>query len=450
MHPSTCDGDMSCPRFCIPCCYCCLVCCPCTQRCFAEKTIVSSRRKSYVEYARRPSYTPTPLDSSAWPTKDQRVPIDQVLADTPDTSRYHQYGMDELSPPVTEQPRFLQGSPVRRLAAARRRQSQPVLAGNRLIKSQPASPMLGRRVSHPALRPGSQPPGGAMSTSPVHIPEQPSPGDSTTSSLHPEAMRGRRRSVQMASLHQDFYSESSDDETSMIEEEDEEEGDFSHATASDYETSVTSEEEDDIVDVWDGSSAMKPLLSTHAKQAPKHSSTIPQIVVTEPFEIGPNPTLQFSIYFDFKRHTLIVHLQKAFNLPVREIDKDTVHAFVIIYLLPNRETDRETYESRVIQNTRNPNFDEMFQFPRLKKEVARKQTLVFRIYHQCGPKHNILIGGVLQPLEGVDFHGKTLRKRIVEDVEECQVRSILHCNAIICMVRCTCLISLVIWVEFHM
>jgi hypothetical protein len=165
---------------------------------------------------------------------------------------------------------------------------------------------------------------------------------------------------------------------------------------------------------------------TAHKKPPKHSATIPQIVVTEPFEIGPNPTLQFSLYYDFKRRTLIVHLQKAFNLPVREIDKDTCDAFVIVYLLPNRETDRETYESSVMQNTLNPNFDEIFQFPRLKPEVARQQTLVFRIYHQCGPKHNILIGGVLQPLEEVDFHGKTIRKRIVEDVEECQVSCLLN------------------------
>ena len=223
----------------------------------------------------------------------------------------------------------------------------------------------------------------------------------------------------MASLHQDFYSES--EEGSSSAEEDERAEVFSHhdVTASDYETSATSEEED--ADSF-GSSASVPLLphpTSHPK--PKHSSTIPHIIVTEPFEIGPDPTLQFSLYYDFKRRTLIVHLQKAFNLPVREIDKDTSHTFVIIYLLPNRETDRETYESSVVHNTLNPNFDEMFQFPRLKQEVARKQTLVFRIYHQCGPKHNILIGGVLEPLEGVDFHGKTIRKRIVEDVEEHQV-----------------------------
>ena len=402
---------MSCPGFCVPCCYCCLVCCPCTQRCFAEKT----RRKSYVEYGRRPSHTPEPLDSSRWPTKDQRVPISHVFADTPDTSRFHQYGMDS---PITQQPRLM-GSPVRsrRLAASPRRQSQPVLAGMRLIKSQPSSPMLGRRVSQPVLRQGSQPPG---STAVSPLSGQLSPVDG--SPLHGAAMRGRRRSVQMASLHQDFYSES--EESSTLEEvEEEEEGLYSHTdiTASDYETSVTSEEEEeDLVSVWEDRSASKPLLPVHPNP-PRRSSTIPQIVVTEPFDIGPNPTLQFSLYYDFKRRTLIVHLQKAFNLPAREIDSDTCHAFVIVYLLPNRETDRETYESRVVQNTLNPNFDEMFQFPRLKTETARQQTLVFRIYHQCGPKHNILIGGVLQPLEEVDFHGKTLRKRIVEDVEECQV-----------------------------
>lgn len=215
--------------------------------------------------------------------------------------------------------------------------------------------------------------------------------------------------------------------------EDEEDGLYygsrTDIAASDYETSVTSDGEDE--EGWEEPSASQPLLSSLPERStpsarkpspPKHSSTIPQIVVTEPFDIGPNPTLQFSIYYDFKRRTLIVHLQKGFNLPPRQIDTEQCNPFVIVYLLPNRETDRETYESRVIHNTFNPNFDEMFQFPRLKESAARKQTLVFRIYHQVGPKHNILVGGVLQPLEGVDFHGKTLRNRIIEDVEEGQVR----------------------------
>ena len=425
---------MSCPAFCLPCCYCCFQCCSCTERCFSEKTLYQSRRRKssmYVEYTRRVSQTPEALDSSLWPTKDQRVPISQVLGDPVDTSRYAQYGMDELSP-VTQQPRLgMHGgsaSPIHLSPAKRaiRRQSQPniLLGGERQIKSHSASPVMSRRVSQPVIRRGSQPP------SPAHSAVSPLGGESTP-------QHGRRRSVQMTSLHQDFYSDSEEEGSTLdeIEEEEEEEegvlGSRADITASDYETSVTSEEEeeeDEDGSVWDESGVSRPLLSPSAslskkkaRPPPKHSATIPQILVTEPFEIGPNPTLQFAIYYDFKRHTLIVHLQKGFNLPARQIDCDTCNSFVVIYLLPNRETDRETYESRVMQNTLNPNFDEMFQFPRLKQEMARKQTLVFRIYHQCGPQHNILIGGVLQPLEGVDFHGKTLRNRIIEDVDECQV-----------------------------
>ena len=366
-----------------------------------------------MEYGRRGSYTPDAVDSSEWPTKDQRVPISQVLGDPIDTSRFHQYGMDELIPsPITQQPR-LHGSPARRLAAAKRRQSQPnITAANRIMKCQSTSPVLGRRVSTPVIRHGSQPPPAAAS------PGQLSPHNS--SPQHGSAMGGRRRSIQMVSLHEDFYSESEESQSTLEEEEEDEErgGFYSPGTASDYETSVTSEEDEEIA-------SSRPLLSS-LSSLPPHTpgqtpSNIPQIVVTEPFEIGPNPTLQFAIYYDFKRKTLILHLQKGFNLPARQIDSDKCNAFVVIYLLPNRETDRETYESNVVPNTLNPNFDEMFQFPRLRLEIARQQTLVFRIYHQVGPKHNILIGGVLQPLEDCDFHGKTLRNRIVEDVEECQV-----------------------------
>ena len=382
----------------------------------------------YVEYGgRHTSHTPEALDSSLWPTKDLRVPISQVLGEPVDTSRYAQYGMDELSP-VTQQPRLspVHLSPAKRAAAAAaRRQSQPNIlpGGDRLVKAQSASPIMGRRVSQPVIRQTSQQPYASPAHSAISA-----LGDGTP-------QRGRRRSVQMTSLHQDFYSDS-EEEGSLLDEIEEEEGVLSmrtDITASDYETSVTSneeeEEEEDDVSLWEDAGVSRPLLSLPSGSAvrekkpcpPKHSSTIPQIVVTEPFEIGPNPTLQFSIYYDRKRRTLIVHLQKGFNLPARQIDSDICNPFVIVYLLPNRETDRETYESRVMHNTFNPNFDEMFQFPRLKEEVARQQTLVFRIYHQCGPQHNILIGGVLQPLEGVDFSGKTLRNRIIEDVEESQV-----------------------------
>lgn len=419
---------MSCPAFCVPCCYCCFQCCPCTERCFSEKALYESRRRKtslYVEYGgRRQSQTPEALDSSQWPTKDQRVPISQVFADPVDTSRFCQYGMDELTP-VTQQPRIL-GSPGTRSPARKakgRRQSQPDFPGTRMQKCMSSSPIMGRRVSQPVIRHGSQPPLGSLATSPAHTSDQLSPLDGGSPLHGPPGMRGRRRSVQMASLHEDFYSDSEDDCSSTLDEIDEEIRSRTDITASDYETSHTSEEEDD--GTWDGSAATRPLLSLpdslrRKTQLPERSSTIPQIVVTEPFEIGPNPTLQFSIYYDFKRRTLIVHLQKGFNFPLRQIDSDTCNPFVIVYLLPNRETDRETYESSVAQNTINPNFDEMFQFPRLKPDAARKQTLVFRIYHQVGPKHNILIGGVLQQLEGVDFHGKTLRNRIVEDVEDYQ------------------------------
>ena len=297
---------------------------------------------------------------------------------------------------------------------------------------------MGRRVSQPfVLHQGNIPPLVTGLVSPSHSGQLSLSGDG--SPQHASEMRGRRRSIQMAALHQDFYSESEEETSSLDEIEERDEEYFSSRpdnTPSDYETSITSDE-DGEGSVWgDDHGVSQPLLSLHESDQrqkpdpPKRSSTIPQIVVTEPFDIGPNPTLQFSIYYDFKRRTLIVHLQKGFNLPARQIDSDTCNAFVIVYLLPNRETDRETYESRVVQNTPNPNFDEMFQFLRLKPDVARKQTLVFRIYHQCGPKHNILIGGVLQSLEDVNFHGKTLRNRIIEDVEEsqvCVIIALLNC-----------------------
>ena len=250
----------------------------------------------------------------------------------------------------------------------------------------------------------------------------------------------------MASLHEDFYSDSSSMETddgSVILP--------GTAFIEDYETSVTStedgegdeydEEDEEEEGLWGVSQASPLLPKAYAKS--KHLSAIPHIVVTEPFEIGPDPTLQFSLYYDKRRKTLIVHLQKAFNLPVKDTQKETTNAFVIIYLLPNRETDRETYESRVVHNTRNPNFDEMFQFPRLKQDVARKQSLILRIYHQHAPKYNTIIGGVLQPLESENFQGKTIRKKIVEDLEEHQVCVCVYVCVCVCV--CVCVWCVCVW-----
>ena len=378
---------MNCPQFCLP---CCCYCCPCAQK-WSHTYKKSAKKISFVEYGQVGSHSPESEPESP-ADREESPDFDQVL--------------QELSA-ITQEPTRARDY-VPKARGRMRRISQPILprtnprTGGVLVhsQSQPGSPFISRARRSPT---SPQP------LSPLY---GPSPRGSP--------LADRRRSVQMASLHQDFYSDSN----SSTDSEEVEVLPPTDVFPSDYETSITSEgEELEESDQFSGASL--PLLPKRLSQPRDSTSSIPQIIVTEPFEIGTDPLLQFSLYYDFKRTTLIVHLQKAFNLSPRDPETNTCNPFVIVYLLPNREADCKTYETRVVHNTLNPSFDEMFQYPQLNQWVARQQTLVCRIYHHCGTKQNIVIGGVLQPLENADFHGKTIRKKIAEDFEEFQVRSFI-------------------------
>jgi len=89
------------------------------------------------------------------------------------------------------------------------------------------------------------------------------------------------------------------------------------------------------------------------------------------------PTIQYSLYYDIQRNVLAVHLQQIYNLPVQRKTKnlDTV---VTLYLTPHKE---EVFESKVVQRSLNPLFNQHFEFsgqPGL--ELIKKKVLIFKIF----------------------------------------------------------------------
>ena len=113
--------------------------------------------------------------------------------------------------------------------------------------------------------------------------------------------------------------------------------------------------------------------------------------------------IYFSLRFDQSK--LIVRLKSAKDLP-NEFSK--CDPFVVLHLEPNRE---ETFQSKVIKNTRSPNFGQTFRFEGMSVECIKLQTLVLRIYNHAF--NNKTIGKVCFPLdEAVEFSGAVMRMRI--------------------------------------
>jgi len=93
------------------------------------------------------------------------------------------------------------------------------------------------------------------------------------------------------------------------------------------------------------------------------------------------PTLEFSLLYDSHKNLLTVHLQRAYNLE-SSTDSSRCTTSVVLYLLPNK---LEVFESPVIQNCLNPEYNKFFIFSGLTgSEAVRKQTLVFRILEHTG------------------------------------------------------------------
>lgn len=143
-----------------------------------------------------------------------------------------------------------------------------------------------------------------------------------------------------------------------------------------------------------------------------------------PFE----PTVFFSLYFDFQRRALTVHLQSASGLkclvkPSKKsgLTMDTYSSrtpspaltlpsdpdtFVLLFLIPLKE---QSFFSSMKPKSSSPKFNETFEFVGILPEEIRRQSLVFRFYNKT--KQNEL-GIMIMPLEDADMYGVDLQKPI--------------------------------------
>lgn len=127
------------------------------------------------------------------------------------------------------------------------------------------------------------------------------------------------------------------------------------------------------------------------------------------------PEIEFSLYYDIQCRTLTVHLQCAKHLPLKS-RKVTLNPIVLLYLVPNRE---DILESKVVENSTNPYFDQSLEFKGLLPDEVRRQSLVFRIYSQSAKGD--LLGGLALPLSEADLFGMKHRMKIDTDTEKLKV-----------------------------
>ena len=127
------------------------------------------------------------------------------------------------------------------------------------------------------------------------------------------------------------------------------------------------------------------------------------------------PEIDFSLYYDIQCRTLTVNLRQVKNLPLKG-KMTTLNSMVLLYLVPDRQY---ILESKVVENSTNPIFDQSLEFKGLLPDEVRRQSLVFRIYSQSAKGD--LLGGLTLPLSGADLFGMKYRLKIDTDTEKLKV-----------------------------
>ena len=133
------------------------------------------------------------------------------------------------------------------------------------------------------------------------------------------------------------------------------------------------------------------------------------------------PTLQFSLYYDIQRRTLTVHLQKAYNLPVKGVDMRACNSFVILFLLPSRE---EILQTPIVEKDLNPVFDQVFEFRGILSQELYQQVLVLQVLDHDRFLSDDLIGTVLIPMKEAELYGMTMKRKIGEGKEILKVHTL--------------------------
>ena len=128
-----------------------------------------------------------------------------------------------------------------------------------------------------------------------------------------------------------------------------------------------------------------------------------------------DPIIQFSLHYDVHQSKLRVHLQHASNLPEEFCRGMPAQCdpYVMLQLEPDRE---ETFQSQIIKGTRNPTFNQDFQFKEFSFDNIIQQTLVCQIFNHASKKS--LIGKACLPLTEVlgELTGVVMQMKIDTEV----------------------------------
>ena len=131
-----------------------------------------------------------------------------------------------------------------------------------------------------------------------------------------------------------------------------------------------------------------------------------------------DPIIQFSLHYDVQHLKLRVHLQHASNLLKESLHRRLMSAQCDPYVMLHLEPDREdTFQSQIVKNTRNPVFDQDFEFRGISLDNILQQTLVYQVYNHASNKS---IGRACLPLADVELSGVVVQMKTI-DTEDSEV-----------------------------
>ena len=93
-------------------------------------------------------------------------------------------------------------------------------------------------------------------------------------------------------------------------------------------------------------------------------------------------------------------MNKANELPVKDLRNNTSSPFVKLYVLPSR---RYNYTTNIISKCLNPAFNETFAIGGLTLMEILQLTIQFLVIHHEPIHRNVIIGELLLPLVNYEF-----------------------------------------------
>ena len=162
--------------------------------------------------------------------------------------------------------------------------------------------------------------------------------------------------------------------------------------------------------------------STTVTQQPTTTTTFRTTTGPSAVESGSHsklhdePSIQFSLYYDFQRKVLCVYLHAAFCLLGGRVkSKHEADSLVMLFLVPHKQ---HMFYSAVVKKTNNPSFNEAFEFTDLLSSEVRRQSLIFRVFDKSRSEAQSELGTVILPLETANLYGMSTTKPIMSMAEQ--------------------------------